>query len=146
MKIKERLIQNFMIVKWLKMIMTKDSLKMEEKNSKNIHHVPKCMSCHKAIVVINGKAHCFHDNIYIMILCSSCFCEIWALCVPWITYDHLYIIWYMYNIYMIYIHTYICIYIYIYIHIHIYIYIYIYILNKTCVAFAFLRIYIFLMF
>ena len=22
-------------------------------------------------------------------LCSSCFCEIWALCVPWIIYDHL---------------------------------------------------------
>ena len=24
----------------------------------------KCMSCHKAIVVITGRAHCFHDNIY----------------------------------------------------------------------------------
>ena len=23
-----------------------------------------CMSCHKAIVVITGRAHCFHDNIY----------------------------------------------------------------------------------
>ena len=32
-----------------------------------IHHVPKCMSCHKAIVVITGRAHCFHDNIYIHI-------------------------------------------------------------------------------
>ena len=39
--------------------------------------------------------------IYIYILCSSC-CEIWALCVSWITYDHLY--------------TYIYIYIYIYIY------------------------------
>ena len=29
-----------------------------------IHHVPKCMSCHKAIMVITGRAHCFHDNIY----------------------------------------------------------------------------------
>ena len=29
------------------------------------HHVPKCMSCHKAIVVITGRAHCFHDYIYI---------------------------------------------------------------------------------
>ena len=38
------------------------------------HHVPKCMSCHKAIVVITGRAHCFHDYIYI--LRSSCFCEI----------------------------------------------------------------------
>ena len=30
-----------------------------------VHHVPKCMSCHKAIVVITGRAHCFHDYIYI---------------------------------------------------------------------------------
>ena len=29
------------------------------------HHVPKCMSCHKAIVVITGRAHCFHDYIHI---------------------------------------------------------------------------------
>ena len=27
---------------------------------------PSCMSCHKAIVVITGRAHCFHDCIYIM--------------------------------------------------------------------------------
>ena len=26
-----------------------------------VHHVPKCMSCDKAIVVITGSAHCFHD-------------------------------------------------------------------------------------
>ena len=32
-----------------------------------LHHVPKCMSCHKAIVVITGRAHCFHDFIYIYI-------------------------------------------------------------------------------
>ena len=38
-----------------------------------IHHVPKCMSCHKAIVVITGKAHCFMTAY---ILRSSCFCEI----------------------------------------------------------------------
>ena len=31
-----------------------------------VHHVPKCMSCHKAIVVITGRAHCFHDRIYVM--------------------------------------------------------------------------------
>ena len=34
-------------------------------------------------------------NIYVimkacMLICSSCFCEIWALCVPWIIYDHLF--------------------------------------------------------
>ena len=31
----------------------------------NRNHVPKYMSCHKAIVVITGRAHCFHDCIYI---------------------------------------------------------------------------------
>ena len=30
-----------------------------------VHHVPKCMSCHKAIVVITGRVHCFYDCIYI---------------------------------------------------------------------------------
>ena len=33
-----------------------------------VHHVPKCMSCHKAIVVITGRAHCFHDFIYITLV------------------------------------------------------------------------------
>ena len=44
-----------------------------------MHDVPKCMSYHKAIVVITGRAHCFHDNIYIITdkngyktLCPSC--------------------------------------------------------------------------
>ena len=36
------------------------------------------------------------------ILCSSCFCEIWALCVSWITCDHLYI--YIYNTHVTTIH------------------------------------------
>ena len=30
-----------------------------------VHHVPKYMSCHKAIVVITGRAHCFHDCFHI---------------------------------------------------------------------------------
>ena len=30
-----------------------------------VYHVPKCMSCHKAIVVISGREHCFRDCIYI---------------------------------------------------------------------------------
>ena len=34
----------------------------------SVHHVPKCMSCHKAIVVITGRAHCFHDYIYITLV------------------------------------------------------------------------------
>ena len=33
--------------------------------TQTVDHVPKCMSCHKAIVVITGRAHCFHDYIYI---------------------------------------------------------------------------------
>ena len=33
-----------------------------------VHHVPKWMSCHKAIVVITGRAHCFHDFIYITLI------------------------------------------------------------------------------
>ena len=36
--------------------------------AQTIHHLPKCMSCHKAIVVITGRAHCFHDYIYIYIM------------------------------------------------------------------------------
>ena len=54
-----------------------------------VHHVPKCMSGHKAIVVMGG--HIVFMIAYI--LCSSCFCEIWALCVTWINYDHLYYIY-----------------------------------------------------
>ena len=34
-------------------------------DSAPVHHVPKCMSCRKDIVVITRKAHCFHDCIYI---------------------------------------------------------------------------------
>ena len=42
--------------------------KLKKKKKKNtVHHVPKCMSCHKAIVVITGRAHSFHDYIYIYI-------------------------------------------------------------------------------
>ena len=52
-----------------------------------VHHVLKCMSCNKAIVVITRRANCFHDCIYIT---PICFCEIWAICLMWISYDHLY--------------------------------------------------------
>ena len=33
----------------------------------DVHHVPQCMSCHKAIVVITGRTHCFYDSTYIYI-------------------------------------------------------------------------------
>ena len=60
-----------------------------------IHHVPKCISCHKVIVVITGRAHSFHDYMYVMPILL-----LWdlstLLCVLWITYDHLYIYIYIY--------------------------------------------------
>ena len=33
-----------------------------------VHHVPKCMSSHKATVAITGRAHCCHDCIYITLI------------------------------------------------------------------------------
>ena len=35
-----------------------------------IHHVPKCMSCHKVTVVITERAHCFPVHIYYAHLAS----------------------------------------------------------------------------
>ena len=32
--------------------------------SVTVHHVPKCINYHKAIVVITGTAHYFHDYMY----------------------------------------------------------------------------------
>ena len=32
--------------------------------AQDAHHVPKCMSFHKAIVVLNGRADCFNDFMY----------------------------------------------------------------------------------
>ena len=29
----------------------------------NAHHLPKCIICHKAIVMITGRTHCFHNNM-----------------------------------------------------------------------------------
>ena len=54
-----------------------------------VYHVPKCMRCHKAIVVITGRSHCFHGCIYIT---PSCLCEIWALCVSWLDFCYFFIV------------------------------------------------------
>ena len=64
------------------------------------HHgfVPKCMSCHKAIVVITGRAHCFHDYIYIALILILW--DLSTLCVV----DHL---WPLIYIHIIYMHIYI---------------------------------------
>ena len=33
---------------------------MKKLSVHHIHHVPKCLSCHKAILVMIGRTHCFH--------------------------------------------------------------------------------------
>ena len=58
-----------------------------KKKCVTVHHVSKYMSCHKAIVVITRTAHWFFMITYILCPCSY-FCEVWALCVSWITHDH----------------------------------------------------------
>ena len=62
-----------------------------------VYRVPKCMRCHKAIVVITRRAHGFHDYIYTYIYIRYIVIHIYILC-----------IFYIY-IYM-YIYIYICIY------------------------------------
>ena len=66
-----------------------------------IHHEPKCMSCHKTVVVITGNADCFHDFTYILtlilLLQNLCtlhvVCHLWpfvfmiTLCESCVTYD-----------------------------------------------------------
>ena len=37
-----------------------------------VPHVLNCMSCHKFIMMITGRPHCFHDNIYIMLILLIC--------------------------------------------------------------------------
>ena len=45
--------------------LVENSLVHCQKQCVTVHHVPKCISCHEAIVVITGRAHCFHDFIYL---------------------------------------------------------------------------------
>ena len=75
----------------------------------DVHHVPKCMSCQKAIVVTTGRAHCFHDCMYItpilLLLDLSTLCIVNVIW-PLILYI-LYIILYIQYIIYIYMHIYI---------------------------------------
>ena len=62
------------------------------------HHTSKCLSCHKAIVVITRKAHCFHDKIYIILILLLW--DLRTLCVV----DHLWpLIYFTYVLYHSYI-------------------------------------------
>ena len=91
--------------------------------------VLKCMGCHKAIVVITGRAHCFHDCIYANYanlymnyahLASVGFEH--SVCCGSLIYIYIYI----------YIYMYVCMYVYIY-DMCIYIYIYMYIKCVICI-------------
>ena len=60
----------------------------------NVHCVLNCMSGHKTIVAITGRAHCFHDgtlfswlHVYYVHLASVRFEQP----VSWTTYDYIYI-------------------------------------------------------
>ena len=54
----------------------------------DVHYVPKCKSNHRVIAVITGEEeHIVSMMAYI--LCLSCFCDVSALCVSWISYAHL---------------------------------------------------------
>ena len=60
-----------------------------------MHHVPKCMSCHKAIAVITRRAHCFHNYIYFMpILLLWCYSTVvvllWSLHWDMLTYSNIF--------------------------------------------------------
>ena len=68
----------------------------------DVYHVPKCMSCYKAIVVITGRAHCFHDCIYITPILLLW--DLRSLCVMFNS-DHLYIYHFVY-IYSLYVYIY----------------------------------------
>ena len=41
---------------------------MKKLSVHHVHHVPKYMSCHKALAVITSRGHCFHENISIMFI------------------------------------------------------------------------------
>ena len=55
---------------------------------------PKCMSCHKAIVVMTGRVHCFY-NIYVMYYAHLASVR-FEHSVSWITYYRLYKYIYIY--------------------------------------------------
>ena len=67
--------------------LVKQSLVNYYQQRKIIHHVPKCMSCYKAIVVVTRGTHCFCDCIYITPILLLW--DLSTVCVSWMTFDHL---------------------------------------------------------
>ena len=63
-------------------------LRMKKLSVHKIQHVPKCLSCRKAILVMTGDdCWCFHDLMITYVLFPSCFCKFYI-------YIYIYI-WYM---------------------------------------------------
>ena len=54
-----------------------------------VHHVLKCMSCYKAMVVITGRVHCFHDYIYIIYIIYCMVYNIVVICIICIIYSNI---------------------------------------------------------
>ena len=44
---------------------------MKELSVHHIHHVPNCLSCHKAVLVMTRRVHCFYDYICVHMCCVS---------------------------------------------------------------------------
>ena len=80
-----------MLLTWL----VKQSLVHWYQQCVAVHCVPKHMSFHKAILVITGRVHCFHDCIYITHLASVRFEH--SVCHESLTTTYIYIHTYIYK-------------------------------------------------
>ena len=60
-----------------------------------VHNVPKCMSYHKATVVITREANRFYDFTYIYIYISRLY-NIYFMIISYIYHDYVYIYIYIY--------------------------------------------------
>ena len=73
---------------------------------RTVQHVSKCMGCHKAIVVITGREHPFHNYIYIILILLLW--DLSTLCVSLMTtYMHTYIYTYIHFCIYIYLRLYV---------------------------------------
>ena len=60
------MITYIMLLPWL----VENSLVNWYQQCVTVHHVPRCLSCHKIIVMITERAHCFHDYMYLCVYIS----------------------------------------------------------------------------
>ena len=60
----------------------------------HVHPVPKCMRCHKVVVVITGRTHCFHDRNVKMLRATVSFAFVASTC----NFDYDYLKIYFYQV------------------------------------------------